>query len=379
MAVKISVYISSTPRDLEDYRKSITQVVLRFGLYPIVMETFSATSKNPLQLCYDKVQEADIFVGLYAHRYGYAPPEDLSIQMEDGEIITGDNTTSIIEWEYQWALERNIPMLLFMVDDDVHWPGSMIEDRPGLDKLRAFKRMLLSRHVVGFFTSPDNLALQVASSLSSIISSDATTSRKASSETSGADCIENFDNRVLNSVMKAIELTNTFREASKSQRDVDNPHLLCVEPSFSTPPSKLLQYQCDVFVIMPFADQFSAVYSDIIKPVCTDLQLSVKRGDDFSANEYIIEEIWHALNNCRLIIADCTGGNANVFYELGIAHTLGKSTILITQSRDDVPFDIAARRILLYEDSLAGSRRLSDELNKRILIALNDQNGETDK
>ena len=62
-----------------------------------------------------------------------------------------------------------------------------------------------------------------------------------------------------------------------------------------------------------------------------------------------MEDIWESICISRLIIADVTGRNANVFYELGIAHTLGKSCVVLTQNQQDVPFDITARRYIHYD------------------------------
>jgi hypothetical protein len=126
------------------------------------------------------------------------------------------------------------------------------------------------------------------------------------------------------------------------------------------------QYLCDVFVIMPFRQEFLDVYTHIIKKVCDDLGLDVKLGDDFFSNRQIINEIWSALNNCRLVIADCTGRNANVFYELGIAHTLEKNTIILTKKKEDIPFDIQGLRYIEYMDTIQGSHILEQELKRAI-------------
>jgi hypothetical protein len=96
----------------------------------------------------------------------------------------------------------------------------------------------------------------------------------------------------------------------------------------------------DIFVIMPFDDKLKPVFDDHIKKVCKNLQLSVKRADDIFAPNIIINDIWSLLFNSIIIICDCTGKNPNVFYELGMAHTIGKKVIIITQNQKDIPFDI---------------------------------------
>jgi hypothetical protein len=139
----------------------------------------------------------------------------------------------------------------------------------------------------------------------------------------------------------------------------------------------------DVFVLMPFATELQAVYEDHIKAVTTRLGLTVIRADNFFAAHSIISDVWNAINQAQILIADCTGRNPNVFYELGIAHTLGKPVILIAQSVDDIPFDIRHIRTILYtftprgmrdfesaveatlEGELAAPRTLSAELARR--------------
>jgi hypothetical protein len=75
------------------------------------------------------------------------------------------------------------------------------------------------------------------------------------------------------------------------------------------------------------------------------------RGDDFFGSDYVIDDIWNAIYHANGIIADCTGRNANVFYELGIAHTLGRRTLLLAQNQNDIPFDLRHRRYHLYDTS----------------------------
>jgi hypothetical protein len=67
-----------------------------------------------------------------------------------------------------------------------------------------------------------------------------------------------------------------------------------------------------------------------------------------------------------IVICDCTGRNANVFYEAGIAHTLGKDVILITQNRSDIPFDLSHLRYIFYLDNNEGREKLSKDLSLRI-------------
>ncbi|GAB4531352.1 MAG: hypothetical protein OHK0046_52120 [Anaerolineae bacterium] len=104
-----------------------------------------------------------------------------------------------------------------------------------------------------------------------------------------------------------------------------------------------------IFVAMPFRDDLTFLYADHILPVTQAMGISCKRGDDFYSARSIMGEVWSSIYHAELCIVDCTGRNPNVFYELGIAHTIGRPAVLLTQSMDDIPFDIRHLRILVYD------------------------------
>ena len=122
----------------------------------------------------------------------------------------------------------------------------------------------------------------------------------------------------------------------------------------------------DLFVLMPFAHELQPVYEDHIKKVAEGLKLRVRRGDDLFSKDSVMEDIWNAMNQARLIIADCTGRNPNVFYEIGIAHTINKPVILITQNGDDVPFDLRHLRYIKYEYTPRGMADFEEQLKQAI-------------
>jgi hypothetical protein len=135
-------------------------------------------------------------------------------------------------------------------------------------------------------------------------------------------------------------------------------------PFFGKP--KRLEKAPHVFVLMPFDKKIRPVYDGPIKHACRSLRLSVERADDiFSASE-IIADIWNAIVNCGALIADCTERNPNVFYELGLAHTIGKPVILISQRNEDVPFDVHYIRFIAYVASPTGLRKLESTLRKTL-------------
>lgn len=120
------------------------------------------------------------------------------------------------------------------------------------------------------------------------------------------------------------------------------------------------------FVLMPFKVEYDEIYQEIIKPLLQELGFSCLRADEIYRPTAIIQDIWQNIQTAGLIIADMTGRNANVFYELGLAHAIGKEVILISQSMDDVPFDLRHLRCLVYKHSLRGLRQLADGLRNTI-------------
>ena len=121
-----------------------------------------------------------------------------------------------------------------------------------------------------------------------------------------------------------------------------------------------------VFVAMPFSAPLKVVYSGPIKVACKRLKLSVERGDDIFSASDIVSDIWEAIYNAGAMVADCTDRNPNVFYEIGMADTLGTPVILISQSDDDIPFDVTHVRYIRYDNTVSGLRKLESVLHKTL-------------
>lgn len=126
---------------------------------------------------------------------------------------------------------------------------------------------------------------------------------------------------------------------------------------------------CDIFVIMPFNDKLTPVYEDHISKICKNIGLDCKRADLVLNSGSIVNDIWSLICSAQMIICDCTGKNPNVFYELGIAHSLGKKTICITQNSDDIPFDIKHLRYIEYKYTPRGMIDFEKKLEEYIAIA----------
>lgn len=120
------------------------------------------------------------------------------------------------------------------------------------------------------------------------------------------------------------------------------------------------------FVLMPFEEGMSAVYEHGIKPLVESLGMQCRRGDEMYSTQGILSDIWQSIQTAEVIIADLTGKNPNVMYELGLSHSLWKRVILLSQNKDDVPFDLRAWRVIWYDFTFAGAARLKEELSRAI-------------
>lgn len=117
------------------------------------------------------------------------------------------------------------------------------------------------------------------------------------------------------------------------------------------------------FVLMPFDDDFNDIYQLGIKQSCEDAGAYCERVDEQIFNESILDRIYNQISKADIVIADLTKRNANVFYEVGYAHALGKTTILLTQNVDDIPFDLKHYPHIVYDNKIT---KLKDELTTRI-------------
>jgi len=127
-----------------------------------------------------------------------------------------------------------------------------------------------------------------------------------------------------------------------------------------------------VFVIMPFSKDLRPIYDDHILKVCRKIGYSCLRVDDSLATRQIMNNIWSYIYNADVIICDCTGCNPNVFYELGIAHGIGKNVICITQNKNDIPFDIQSIQYLKYEYTPRAMTKFEEKLEQYLAFAMKD-------
>lgn len=121
------------------------------------------------------------------------------------------------------------------------------------------------------------------------------------------------------------------------------------------------------FVVMPIRPEFDLPLG-IITDVCNTLGIKARRADDIARQDFIMSNILDGIAKSEIVIVDITGNNPNVFYELGIAHSLRtrQAIIIITQDEDvsKSPFDIRHWSILQYDTKNLPLFRVN--LNKKI-------------
>lgn len=120
-----------------------------------------------------------------------------------------------------------------------------------------------------------------------------------------------------------------------------------------------------VAVMMPFSAEFKPVYA-ALQAATTAVGLRCARADDIWEHHAVIQDIVNLIAKARVVVCDCTGKNPNVFYEIGIAHCLGKEVILITQAEGDIPFDLRHLRYLPYLRNKEGLSELSKAVQARL-------------
>jgi hypothetical protein len=124
-----------------------------------------------------------------------------------------------------------------------------------------------------------------------------------------------------------------------------------------------------VSVMMPFDAGFGPVYA-AIQQASAACNLVTRRADEIWEAPGIIQDVVSLIDRGRVVVCDLTGRNPNVFYEAGIAHTLGREVIIITQSEHDVPFDLRHLRYIRYLNNNEGLAGLAEALQARMQTVL---------
>ena len=127
-----------------------------------------------------------------------------------------------------------------------------------------------------------------------------------------------------------------------------------------------------VFVAMPFEEPYNTMYREVIQPEGVRLELDVIRVDQLTGPGIIFEDIKHEISESKVVIAEITAPNQNVFYELGYAHALNKPTILLARRGRELPFDIRSYRVIFYDDTIGGKPEVERNLAKHLRSVLQE-------
>lgn len=153
----VKIFVSSTSQDLAEHRQAVIDVLRKANHQPIAMETFGSKAGDAQQVSLKEVEKADLFMGIYARRYGYRPTDD----------------KSVTEMEYLHAKEKGIDCLVFIVDDAYAHP--LVDQYAETDDeakvfLKSFIRRLNKENVRTLFTAPDDLAQKALLALTNWLS-----------------------------------------------------------------------------------------------------------------------------------------------------------------------------------------------------------------
>jgi len=136
------------------------------------------------------------------------------------------------------------------------------------------------------------------------------------------------------------------------------------QPSVFTVQNNSIQSNL-VSVMMPFNGTFRAVY-EAISTACRNSNLECKRADDIWVHSTVIQDIYSLIYRSKIVVCDFSGKNPNVFYEAGIAHSLGREVIPIVQHPDDIPFDLRHHRYIQYLNNAEGLQKLITDITPRL-------------
>lgn len=145
------VFVSSTSVDLSSHRRAVRDGLRQLGLVDVTMDTLGARDERPKAECLRLVrEESDLFVGIYAHRYGFVPEGD---------------EASITESEYEAATLRGLPRFVYLIDPDHPWPPRYVDHGSSGERLERFRARLLQTHICQRFTTEDQLTARVVADL----------------------------------------------------------------------------------------------------------------------------------------------------------------------------------------------------------------------
>lgn len=338
------IYVSSTSSDLAEHREAVKKAIeslkdLNFEY--VGVEYYNADSQQSVETLLSKLEDATFLVLLVGWRYGYVPV---------------GHEKSLIELEYDAAVENRVTVLCYMIDENYPFPPKFFDTGKGAEKLKQFKERLKQERVFRYFGSPEDLAQKLTADLSNWWHKPINQAAE-----------DSFARPILEQELNRYKQENSIYLSTIDSLRSKLENIVPADPIWVTRNFKIDTTFC--FALLPFQENFFCVYEEAILPAINGAGLRGMHAGEIFDNREIIEDIWESICTARLIIADVTGRNPNVFYELGVCHTLGKEVIVLTQSSVDVPFDIRHRRFIEYESNkLASLKTKLERTVKQVLL-----------
>lgn len=167
------------------------------------------------------------------------------------------------------------------------------------------------------------------------------------------DRVEQFSKVFLENLkfLRAFSMTPQSSETvtpGASSSVISTPAEKIPTPVLSKEP-RVREFLDTCFVMMPFGEWFDRYYQDIYVPAIKEAGLEPVRGDELFSTGSVVEQIWEQIEKSKLLLADLSGKNANVFYELGLAHAARKPVVFTSAQLEDVPFDLRHLRVIIYD------------------------------
>lgn len=122
-------------------------------------------------------------------------------------------------------------------------------------------------------------------------------------------------------------------------------------------------------VLMTFADEYEHLFESVLEPVLKKCGYDVFKANDSPKAGDIADEVIDKILNAEIVIAEVSVHNPNVYYELGVSHTIGSKTILIATDPGKLPFYLRPQRVLVYTTDKQGRRQLRNDLENWIRTA----------
>jgi hypothetical protein len=149
-----------------------------------------------------------------------------------------------------------------------------------------------------------------------------------------------------------LNFLKAFRGVDSREEPEAPPQTKVVDATMTTSEKRsegIRQFLDTCFVMMPFGLWYNAYYKEIFVPAIKEAGFEPVRADELFSSGSVVEQIWEQIDKAKVLLADLTGKNANVFYELGLAHANSKPVVFTSRVLDDVPFDLRHLRVIIYE------------------------------